>query len=246
MASAGMLSSSASDPTAANLQGHTSVSIRVRPLDAHRGSAGILRVDSVRGEICCGKEKYCFPSVFSGEDNAQLFEVVGRPLVDAILLGYNGTLMAYGQTGSGKTYTIGEASSLGTAHEGVAHRMVRELFSEMRDDYQHRYEVSMTAVQVHLERIFDLLSGGDARARDFGRAVHQPLLLREDRTRGPYVEGARALPCATVDEALSHMRSASGRLAFAETRLSAHSSRPSQAASSSMIVAASSVEISRN
>jgi hypothetical protein len=206
--------------------GYTAVAIRVRPLDTsgHRGSADecILSVDSARGEICCGKEKFCFASVFSGEDNAQLFEAVGRPLVGAALLGYNGTLIAYGQTGSGKTYTIGEASSLGTAHEGVAHRMVRDLFAEMRDDFQHRYEVSMTAVQIHLERIFDLLGG---EARECGHAAHQPLPLREDRTHGPYVEGTRSLPCATVDEALSHMRSASGRLAFAATQLNAHSSR---------------------
>ena len=204
---------------------YTFVAVRVRPLDTgHRGGGGeILSVDSARREISCGREKFCFPSVFSGEeDNAKLFEAVGRPLVGAALLGYNGTLIAYGQTGSGKTYTIGEASSLGTAHEGVAHRMVRDLFAEMRDDFQHRYEVSMTAVQIHLESIFDLLDG---EARECGHAAHRPLLLREDRAHGPYVEGARSLPCATVDEALSHMRSASRRLAFAATQSNAHSSR---------------------
>ena len=206
---------------------YTVVAVRVRPLDTtgHRGSGGecILSVDSARGEISCGREKFCFSSVFSGEeDNAKLFEAVGRPLVGAALLGYNGTLIAYGQTGSGKTYTIGETSSLGTAHEGVAHRMVRDLFAEMRDDFQHRYEVSMTAVQIHLESIFDLLGG---EARECGHAAHRPLLLREDRAHGPYVEGARSLPCATVDEALSHMRSASCRLAFAATQSNAHSSR---------------------
>ena len=201
---------------------YTVVAVRVRPLDTGAGEC-ILSVDSARGEISCGREKFCFSSVFSGEeDNAKLFEAVGRPLVGAALLGYNGTLIAYGQTGSGKTYTIGEASSLGTAHEGVAHRMVRDLFAEMRDDFQHRYEVSMTAVQIHLESVFDLLGG---EARECGHAAHRPLLLREDRTHGPYVEGTRSLPCATVDEALSHMRSASCRLAFAATQSNAHSSR---------------------
>jgi len=32
----------------------------------------------------------------------QVFKTVGRPLVDAVFSGYNGTLMAYGQTGTGK------------------------------------------------------------------------------------------------------------------------------------------------
>ena len=35
----------------------------------------------------------------------------GRPLVDAVLNGFNGTLMAYGQTGTGKTYTMGSMAS---------------------------------------------------------------------------------------------------------------------------------------
>lgn len=34
-----------------------------------------------------------------------------RPLVDAVLNGFNGTLMAYGQTGTGKTYTMGSMAS---------------------------------------------------------------------------------------------------------------------------------------
>jgi hypothetical protein len=36
----------------------------------------------------------------------EVFGVACRPLIDAVLRGFNGTLMAYGQTGSGKTYTM--------------------------------------------------------------------------------------------------------------------------------------------
>lgn len=36
----------------------------------------------------------------------QMFEEAGRQIVDACLLGYNGTILTYGQTNSGKTYTI--------------------------------------------------------------------------------------------------------------------------------------------
>jgi hypothetical protein len=32
--------------------------------------------------------------------------MVGRPIADACLEGYHGTIFAYGQTGSGKTFTI--------------------------------------------------------------------------------------------------------------------------------------------
>jgi hypothetical protein len=149
--------------------GYTAVSIRVRPLDPSRGTAGSLTIDSGRGEIWRGKEKFAFASVFGdGENNEQLFEVVGRPLVDSVMLGYNGTILAYGQTGSGKTYTIGEIPYLGTPHEGVAHRMVRDLFNEMAEDRNHKYEVSMQFVQIHLEKIYDLLV---AETREYGKAV---------------------------------------------------------------------------
>ena len=37
---------------------------------------------------------------------AETYEAVGRPVVDDVLEGFNGTILAYGQTGTGKTYTI--------------------------------------------------------------------------------------------------------------------------------------------
>ena len=36
----------------------------------------------------------------------QVFDRVGRPMVQAVLEGYNATIFAYGQTGSGKTFTV--------------------------------------------------------------------------------------------------------------------------------------------
>jgi kinesin family protein 15 len=34
------------------------------------------------------------------------FDVVGKPITETCISGYNGTIFAYGQTGSGKTFTI--------------------------------------------------------------------------------------------------------------------------------------------
>ena len=70
------------------------------------------------------------PSINQEEDNEALLQSIGKPLVESVCTGYNGTLFAYGQTGSGKTYTIGEIAKVGTPHEGVAHRMVRALYEE--------------------------------------------------------------------------------------------------------------------
>ncbi|EFN54214.1 hypothetical protein CHLNCDRAFT_10962, partial [Chlorella variabilis] len=47
---------------------------------------------------------------------AHMHKVVGRPIVDNVLAGFNSTIIAYGQTGSGKTYTM-----LGELPEEGAH-----------------------------------------------------------------------------------------------------------------------------
>ena len=42
-------------------------------------------------------------------DNASqetVFEEVGRPICDAVLEGFNGTIMCYGQTGAGKSFSM--------------------------------------------------------------------------------------------------------------------------------------------
>ena len=51
------------------------------------------------------------PKVFSFDhvfapDSKQLdiYNLIARPIVDAVLEGYNGTVFAYGQTGTGKTW----------------------------------------------------------------------------------------------------------------------------------------------
>lgn len=93
---------------------------------------------------------FTFASVFREEDNQRLFELVGRPLVNNVCIGFNGTLFAYGQTGSGKTYTIGEIGNLGSVHEGVAHRTVRELYQTIKGELGDvmEYSVRVQFVQV--------------------------------------------------------------------------------------------------
>jgi len=35
-----------------------------------------------------------------------LYDEAFHPLIESVMLGFNGTIFAYGQTGSGKTYTM--------------------------------------------------------------------------------------------------------------------------------------------
>ena len=58
-------------------------------------------------------KQFTYDNVFDQESQQiDIFEQVGKPVVDAAIKGYNGSVFAYGQTGSGKTYTM-----LGTPDE---------------------------------------------------------------------------------------------------------------------------------
>ena len=43
---------------------------------------------------------------FDSSKQEEIYDETFRPLIDSVLLGFNGTVFAYGQTGTGKTYTM--------------------------------------------------------------------------------------------------------------------------------------------
>jgi len=56
--------------------------------------------------------------------NSDVFDNVVKPIVDAAVNGFNGTVFAYGQTSSGKTYTM-----MGTLEEpGIIPLAVEHMF----------------------------------------------------------------------------------------------------------------------
>jgi len=54
----------------------------------------------------------------------EVFERVGKPVLDSIRNGYNGTIMAYGQTSSGKTHTMQGYDVNEKENRGIMPRMV--------------------------------------------------------------------------------------------------------------------------
>ena len=213
------------------------VGVRVRPLGEGRGERGervkinkslnsiTIRPDDsstwtrVRGEA--KPQTFAFSDVFEREDNAALMELVGKPLVESVCEGYNGTLLAYGQTGSGKTFTIGELTKIGTESEGVAHRMIRELFARQHAGAVRSFSVSVQYFQIYLDRVFDLLLDAGA----YSSSPAPKLQLREDRARGVYVDGAQSLVAASTEECLALISKAALHLKFAATQMNRHSSR---------------------
>ena len=205
--------SSERDDAGLDKAGYIKVGVRLRPVADDRGACTKLKVDAEKGEIQIDgrtgpESKFKFASVFAdGEDNQELFVKVGRPLVESVMVGYNSTLFAYGQTGSGKTFTIGEISKLGTPVEGVAHRMIRALYLFAKQEQAAsamEYTFSVQYLQIHCEKIFDLLA---ERATDqLGEARDVALSLREDKETGVYVDGAVSIPATTTDACLDLLR----------------------------------------
>lgn len=64
---------------------------------------------------------------------------MAKPILDAVVNGYNGTIFAYGQTSSGKTYTMmGDSNSKGIIQFAITD--IFELIENVRDrKYLLRY-----------------------------------------------------------------------------------------------------------
>uniref|UniRef100_A0A2P2ITY0 Kinesin motor domain-containing protein n=1 Tax=Rhizophora mucronata TaxID=61149 RepID=A0A2P2ITY0_RHIMU len=136
---------------------------------------------------------FTFDSVADTEaTQVDIFELVGSPLVENCLAGFNSSVFAYGQTGSGKTYTMwGPANALleedlSLDQQGLTPRVFQRLFSRIHEeqirhaDKQLKYQCRCSFLEIYNEQITDLL---DPSQRN--------LQIREDVKSGVYVENVR-------------------------------------------------------
>ena len=119
---------------------HIRVYARVRP--AARGSPrACVTADERAGTITLASADGSSPTnVFTfdatgGPDTTQqeVFDVVGRGVVDAVLAGFNAAVFAYGQTASGKSHTM-LGACLGRARNGI-----RELCASLVRNSSHHH-----------------------------------------------------------------------------------------------------------
>ena len=90
------------------------VFVRVRPAKGKEEKATRQAGEkSVRISVTKKSEKtFCYDKLFGEKDGQQnVYDVVGRPVIQDVLKGYNGCIMAYGQTGAGKTHSLLNMSS---------------------------------------------------------------------------------------------------------------------------------------
>lgn len=211
------------------------VSCRVRDA-AEPGAASALAVDPDQRALVVharsgetnssspGTSFSCFDSVFPGSASQEaLFEHVGKPFVDDLLLGYNCTVLAYGQTGSGKTYTTVGGNSSDSDARGLVPRAMEQIFDGVARIDREQFDVTLTAsfIEVYQETLRDLLA-----APHVGVGVSKPLRIREDKgERGVFVDGASEILVSSVASGMAVLARGDAQRATGATLMNADSSR---------------------
>lgn len=62
-------------------------------------------------------------------ETKQIFDSVAKEIVDATLLGFNGTIFAYGQTSAGKTFTMKGNEQ----NEGIIPLAISHIFKQIKN-----------------------------------------------------------------------------------------------------------------
>ncbi|XP_062077549.1 kinesin-like protein KIN-12F [Humulus lupulus] len=166
------------------------VVVRIRPSnDGDRGRDRTVSKVSPNA-VSIGDRKYTFDSVFdSKNDQEDVFECVGVPLVKSALAGYNTSIVSYGQSGSGKTYTMwGPPSAIvddpsPCSQQGIVPRILQMLFSETEKEQnnsegiQTNFQFRCSFLEIYNEQIGDLLD-----------PTQRNLEIKDDSKNGLYVE----------------------------------------------------------
>ncbi len=137
-----------------NSKDNVKVMIRVRPLnEREKTSGGHKKCVTVDNETTVTIEAKpdikSFNYDFVGDENIEqetIFNKIARPIADACLEGYNGSIFAYGQTGAGKTFTIqgpaifvnGEEQIVGSSKEAQVEFEKRGL---MQRSFEYIYDM---------------------------------------------------------------------------------------------------------
>ncbi|CAH8314342.1 unnamed protein product [Eruca vesicaria subsp. sativa] len=165
------------------------VIVRVKP--PSKGEEEEMTVKKISSDaLTINGHTFTFDSI-ADPDSTQddIFQLVGAPLVENCLAGFNSSVFAYGQTGSGKTYTMwGPANGLLEEHlsgdqRGLTPRVFELLFARIKEEQvkhaerQLSYQCRCSFLEIYNEQITDLLDPSQ-----------KNLMIREGVKSGVYVE----------------------------------------------------------
>jgi hypothetical protein len=173
-----------------------------------------------------------------GQNSTQeeMYLVIGKPVVEDILLGYNGTILAYGQTGTGKTFTIFGPGSwepelrkkperpmsydmncdwTQDPQGGVIPRAVDQLFQHIRENADRiEFHVTVSFCQIYMETIMDLID-----------PTKNNLTIREDPKLGIFVDNLTQIEVNDPQEIFQLLKEGAQNRAISATNMNKVSSR---------------------
>ncbi|XP_060749754.1 kinesin-like protein KIF3B isoform X3 [Tachysurus vachellii] len=204
------------------------VVVRCRPMNEKERAANFERVVSVDvklGQIVVRNPRsrsthehpkvFTFDSVYDwNSKQVDLYDETFRPLVESVLLGFNGTIFAYGQTGTGKTYTM-EGVRSDPEKRGVIPNSFEHIFTHISRSQNQQYLVRASYLEIYQEEVRDLLAK-DQSCR---------LELKERPDTGVYVKDLSSFVTKSDREIEYVMNVGNQNRSVASTNMNEHSSR---------------------
>ncbi|XP_027000758.1 kinesin-like protein KIF3B [Tachysurus fulvidraco] len=204
------------------------VVVRCRPMNEKERAANfesVVSVDVNLGQIVVRNPRsrsthehpkvFTFDSVYDwNSKQVDLYDETFRPLVESVLLGFNGTIFAYGQTGTGKTYTM-EGVRSDPEKRGVIPNSFEHIFTHISRSQNQQYLVRASYLEIYQEEVRDLL------AKDQSRRLE----LKERPDTGVYVKDLSSFDTGCV-EAIEHVMDVGNQnRSVGSTNMNEHSSR---------------------
>ncbi|KAL3869468.1 hypothetical protein ACJMK2_042146 [Sinanodonta woodiana] len=141
------------------------VAIRVRALIEREQRSGqsvnwFVKDNSIAQVEENGKigKPYNFDKIFDQQMTTyDIFEDICKPIVDAAIEGFHGTVFAYGQSSSGKTFTMSGTK----VQPGVVPLAINEIFYQIENASDREFLMRVSYLEIYNEKISDLLSDED-------------------------------------------------------------------------------------
>ena len=163
-------------------------------------------------------ENFAFDGVFSvNTEQSEIFESLGRPIVEDVLSGYNGTVLAYGQTGSGKTFTMMGSDIFDPSLRGLIPRAVSLIFDSLSTQPPEiECTIKCSMLEIYKENIQDLLVRGPK------------LKIKENKSKGIFIDGLSEIYVVCEEEILNAIAIGEKNRSIACTKMNQQSSRSHQ------------------
>lgn len=163
-------------------------------------------------------DTFTYDKVFSmSAKQSEMFEFVGRPIIDDVLTGYNGTVLAYGQTGSGKSFSMMGLDLFNPETQGLIPRSIKQIFESLENTSNEvEYTLKCSMLEIYKEKLKDLCG------------FTGELKIKENKTKGIFVEGLSEIYVASEEEMLEVLATGERNRTVASTKMNSVSSRSHQ------------------